>query len=147
MTKARSSWHRIVVVIRSGIVAFAIALVLQAVWSALIVANLKTSPAIPWSVPVIAVLVWLAWLYLGGKRWPRSTAEARRRYLRARAVPARVFLWALIAGALSITALAGYWIVMTQFVRMPSSSLPDMSQYPALTVALLIGTGSLNRPQ
>ncbi len=146
MTNTSSLWHRIVVVIRAGIVAFVIALVLQAVWSALIVANLKTSPAIPWSVPVIAVLVWFAWQYLGGKWWPRSTADARRRYLRARAVPARVFLWALIAGALSIAALAGYWIVMTQFVRMPSSSLPDMSQYPALTVVLLIGTGSLIGP-
>ena len=146
MTNASSLWHRIVVVVRAGIVAFAIALVLQGVWSALIVANLKTSPLIPWSVPVIAFLVSLAWLYLGGKWWPRSTADARRRYLRARPAPARVFLWALIAGALSITALAGCWIVMTQFVRMPSSSLPGISQYPALTVALLIGTGSRTAP-
>jgi membrane protease YdiL (CAAX protease family) len=146
MTNAHSLWHRIIVVIRAGIVAFVIALVLQGVWSALIVANLKTSPAIPWSVPVIAVLVWLAWRYLGGKWWPRSTADARRRYLRARAVPAPIFLWALTAGALSITALAGYWIVMTQLVRMPAGNLPDRSQYPALTVALLIGTGSLIGP-
>jgi membrane protease YdiL (CAAX protease family) len=146
MTDAHSLWHRIVVVVRSGIVAYLIALVLQAVWSALIVANLKISPAIPWSVPVIACLVWLAWQYLGGKWWPRSTAKARRRYLRARAVPARAFLWALLAGLLSIVALAGYWIVMAQFVRMPSNVLPDMSKYPWLTTALMIVTASLIGP-
>jgi len=106
-------------VARSGIVAFFIALFLQAVWSALIAINFATSPEIPWSVPVILLLVWLAWQYLGGKWVPRNTAGARRRCLRARAMPARVFVWALLAGALSIIALAGCWIVMTRFVRMP----------------------------
>src|ERR1039457_2638368 len=104
MTRARSVWRGIVVVVRSGIAAWFIALVLQGIWSALIVGNLQTSPAIPWSVPVIVFLVLLAWRYLGGKWGPRSTAETRRRYLRANAVPARVFLWALLAGSLSIAA-------------------------------------------
>ena len=52
-------------VVPAGIVAFVIALVLQAVWSALIVANLGTSPATLWCTPVMAVIVWLAWQYLG----------------------------------------------------------------------------------
>lgn len=51
---------------------------------------------------MIVPLVWLAWQYLGGKWVPRRTAEVRHRYLRARAMPARVFAWALLAGALSI---------------------------------------------
>ena len=65
-------------VVRSSIVAFVIALFLQGVWSALIAANLKTSPAIPWSVPVMAFLVWLAWQYLGGKWWPRNTRMVKK---------------------------------------------------------------------
>ena len=142
MTRARSVWRGIVVVVRSGIAAWFIALVLQGIWSALIVGNLQTSPAIPWSVPVIVFLVLLAWRYLGGKWGPRSTAETRRRYLRANAVPARVFLWALLAGSLSIAALAGYWIVMTQLVRMPGNVLPDMSKCPWL----MVGTGSVIGP-
>lgn len=126
--------------------AFIIALSLQGVWSALITVNLATSPEIPWSVPVIVPLVWFAWQYLGGKWVPRRTAEVRHRYLRARAMPARVFAWALLAGALSIVALAGCWIVMTRFVRMPGNVLPDMSQYPWLTTALMVVTGSLIGP-
>ena len=132
--------------VRSAIVAYFIALVLQGVWSALIAGNLATSPAIPWSVPVIAILVWLAWQSLDGKGWPSSTSAARHRYLRAHAVPARVFLWALVAGALSLTALAGCWIVMTQIVRMPGNVLPDVSKYPWLTTTLMIVTGSLIGP-
>ena len=57
MANAHTVWHRIIVVVRSGIVAFVIALGLQGVWSALIIGNLKTTPAIPWSVVVIALLV------------------------------------------------------------------------------------------
>jgi len=146
MKNAPLLWRRFVVIVQAGIASFFIALVLQSVWSAMIVANLKTSPAIPWSVPAIAVLVWLAWRYLGGKWWPRSTSESRRRHLRARTMPPQVFLLAVVAGVLSVAALAGYWIVMTQIVRMPSNALPDTSQYPWLTVALMVAAGSLIGP-
>lgn len=54
--------------------------------------------------------------------------------------------WALLAGLLSIAAPAGYWITMTQFVRMPGNVLPDMTAYPWLTSALWIATGSLIGP-
>jgi len=101
---------------------------------------------IPWSAPVMGILVWVAWQYLGGKWHPYGTACLRRRYLRARAVPAAVFAWALFAGALSITALAGLWIVMTQIVRIASNGFPDSSQYPLLTFASMVFTGSLIGP-
>src|SRR6266496_1330494 len=146
MRTAPSLLRRTVVVVQAGMVAYVIALVPQGVWSALIVVNLGTSPRLPWSVPAIAILVWFAWLWLGGKWWPRSTAEFRRRHLRARPMPARVFWWAVVAGALSITALAGIWIVITQFVRMPGNVLPDISKYPWLTTAMMIVTGSLIGP-
>jgi hypothetical protein len=126
--------------------AYFIALVLQGVWSALIVGNLATSPAIPWSIPVIAALVWLGWQYLDGKWWPRSSAETRHRHLRAQAVPARLFFRALIVGVLSLTTLPGCWIVMTQIVRMPGNVLPDVSKYPWLTTTLMLVTGSLIGP-
>jgi len=116
------------------------------VWAALVASNLRTSPALPWAVPVMALVLRLMWLYLGGKYWPRSTAQARRRYLRANPVSARVFGWALLAGAMSIVAFAGYWIVMFQLVKMPGNVLPDFSRYPMLTVALMIVMGSLAAP-
>jgi membrane protease YdiL (CAAX protease family) len=94
----------------------------------------------------MALLLWLAWSYLGGGGRPRSTSEARRRYLRANRKPALIYLWAWIAGSLSLFAFAGYWIVLFQLVKMRSNSFSDLSAYPRLTVALMIVTGSLVAP-
>jgi hypothetical protein len=57
---------------------------------------------------VTAILPWVMWQYFGGKWWRRSTAEARRRCLRANPVSGRAFAWALLAGTLSMVAFAGY---------------------------------------
>jgi membrane protease YdiL (CAAX protease family) len=142
----RSVSARILSVARSAILAFVILGFAQGVWAALLGSNLKTSPAIPWAVVAMALVLWLMWHYLGGKWWPRSTSEARSRYLRAKRVSGRVFAWALLAGALSIVALAGYWIVMFQLVKMPGNVIPDMSTYPLLTVALTVAMASLVSP-
>ena|SRR2546425_256735 len=116
------------------------------IWSALLVANLRSSPAVPWSVPAMALLLWLMWGYLGGKGWPRSTSDARRHYLRANRRSARTYLWSFAAGVLSVVALAGYWIVLFRLVKMPPNALPDVSSYPRMTVALMILMGSLVAP-
>ncbi len=118
----------------------------QGAWTALLLANLKIGKTIPWSVPAMALVLGLMWLYLGGKGWPRKTAEARRRYLRGRRVPGAVFAWALVAGVLSIAALAGIWIVMFQLFHMPGNVLPDTSKYSLTTVVLLLGMASLVSP-
>src|SRR5271170_5232530 len=71
---------------------------------------------------------------------------ARRNSLRARPVPAAVFAWAVLAGALAIAALVGLWIVIARLVRMPGSVLPDLSAYPRATVLLMLAMGSLISP-
>ncbi|MGD0010097.1 MAG: type II CAAX endopeptidase family protein [Terriglobia bacterium] len=142
----RSLSGRIMAVAWSGILGFLIIVFGAGVWAALVASNLKTSPAVPWAVPVMALVLGLMWLYLGGKYWPRSTSQARRRLLRANPVSAQAFGWALLAGVMSIAAFAGYWIVMFQLVKMPGNALPDFSRYPLLTVALMILMGSLAAP-
>ena len=126
-----------------AVMAIVLTAVTGGVWTALLDVNLATSPAIPWSVAVMAVLLWLLWRYLGGAGWPRSTADARRRYLRARRISGRVFAWAVVAGLLSIVALAGLWIVLFQVANLPSRALPDYSKYPLVTVALALVMASL----
>lgn len=138
--------RRIFAIVWSAILAFLILAFGQGVWAALFITNLKTSPRIPWAVVVMAVVLWLMWQYLGGKWWPRSTSEARHRYLRARRVSGRAFVWAMLAGVLSIVALTGYWIVMFQLVKMPANALPDMSSYPLLTIVLMRVMASLVSP-
>jgi hypothetical protein len=54
-------------IIGFGLLAFAITILAGGIWSALLVTNLRSGPAVPWSVPVMALLLWLMWSYLGGK--------------------------------------------------------------------------------
>ena len=146
MKTSGSIWGKIASVVRATVVGWLIALVLQVVWSALLVANLRLTPAVPWAAPTILVIVWCAWNFLGGKWGPRKSAEARRQYLRARPVSGGVLGWSLVAGALSIASLCGLWIVMTQLVRIPSMTLPQMENAPLWEVAVMLGAASLIGP-
>jgi membrane protease YdiL (CAAX protease family) len=133
-------------VVRAFFLSFLILIVGQVAWGVLLEPNLAKTPAIPWSVPAMAVILWLMWRYLGGKWWPARTSEARRRDLRANRVPGAVYAWSLVAGLSVIIAMAGCWIVMFQLVNMKSIQwVPDFSKYP-LTMALAVIMASLVSP-
>ena len=140
-------FSRILAVVWAGLLASLITGLGAGAWTALLASNLKTSPAIPWAVPVMALVLWLLWQYLGGKWWPRSTAEARRSHLRANPVSRRVFGWALLAGALALVALAGFWIVLVELTKVGGNpTFPNYAAYPLLTVALGLLMGSVVSP-
>ena len=126
-----------------GALAVFLTLCVGGAWSALLVANLTTTPAIPWAVPVMALILWLAWQYLGGRWWPGRTSEKRRRLLRANPVSGRIFAWAIAAGLLAIVALTGLWIVLIQVVKSPGNPVPDWSAYPLFTTVLVVVMASL----
>lgn len=78
----------------------------------LLYANIRFWPAVPWSVPLLAVYMWFFWQYLRGRWWPRSTAEVRRHTLRANPLSASVWRWALIAGYFAMgSSYALHWVV------------------------------------
>jgi membrane protease YdiL (CAAX protease family) len=136
-----SAW--IPTVVWSGAMAFILATSLGAIWTVLIIINTATSPAIPWAVAVMALLLWIMWQYMGGRWWPRSTSQARHRLMRARWLPGRVFAWAVVAGLLSIVALVGYWIVLLQLIKIPTRVAPNFSGYPLYTAILTLVMASL----
>jgi membrane protease YdiL (CAAX protease family) len=131
---------------RSALVSLVIALVPQGVWSAMIIVNLRTTPALPWATVVMTLALWFVVRYLN--RRPESTRvpEIRRRPPRADLVSRPVFLWALLAGALAVVALIGVWITLASLVRMPGSVLPDLSAYPWWTAGLAVVTGAAISP-
>jgi len=102
-----------------------------------IVANLRTSPRLPWLLVVTAIWLWLFWWYLSGRGWPTRTAEMRRRDLRGGPVPGRVWIWALIAGALGILSTLGLAATITRLANVPHEAFKapvDFSAYPRVTV-------------
>ena len=129
-----------------GFTGLFISLLAAVVWTALIFANFKTNPHVPWSVPVMALFLWAMWRCWGGAGWPRSTSDTRRRYLRANPVSKLALAWSLVAGVLGIVALAGYWIVFFNLFKMKPNSIPDTSAYPALTIYPMLVMGSLVSP-
>lgn len=146
ITTNRPWYGRILSAGWAAILGIFIALFGQGVWTALIVINLKTTPAIPWAVAVMGVVLWIIFQYLGGRRRPQSTSDERRLRLRAKPLPGDVFAWALLAGGLSIVALAGWWLLISAIMKISGSVLPDMSKYPWLTTVLAVAMGSLISP-
>jgi len=61
-------------------------------------------------------------------------------------VSGEVLAWSLLAGVLSIIALAGCWIVMFQLVKMAPNVLGDLSNAPLLTTVLVGVMSSLVSP-
>lgn len=139
--------RKMVATLGAAALAFAILFVGQAIWGGLLAANFRNSPrTAPWSVPVMAVVLWVFWTYLGGRWWPRRTSQARRRARRAHPVSGTDFLLSCLAGALAIVALAGYWIVFFQLAKTPANAIGDPSKFPLLTVVLLAVMSSLVSP-
>jgi membrane protease YdiL (CAAX protease family) len=112
-------------------------------WGALIIANVITTPAVPWSVAVMAIVLLVALLYLGGRWGPTRTADWRKAHLRARVVPRRVLGWALLAGALALVALVGLWIVLVELTKVGGNpTIPNSNQIPPVALGLMLVMGS-----
>lgn len=138
------AWRRAVAVLWAAILALLVAGAASVVWGGLLITNLATSPEVPWAVVVMAVALWLLWRYLGGSWWPRSTSSQRHALLRWRLVPRRVLGWALLAGALSLLALVGLWIVLVELTHVGGNpTIPGAATTPAVTLALALVMGSL----
>jgi membrane protease YdiL (CAAX protease family) len=120
-------------------------LAFAALWGALVYANLRSSPEVPWALPALVVGLAALWRYLGGAGWPARTRARRRELLRANPVPLRAFLWSGIAGLFAVGALAGLWIVTARLWPMPPNRLLPgrFTTSPAMTAAIVLGASLL----
>jgi len=103
--------------------------------------NLKFLPAVPWLLPATLVWLWLFWRYCDGHGWPRSTAEARRRDLRARPLSGQEWFWSLLAGSLGMICVDAIAFLTPRLAEIPRDAfkLPlDLSVYPWWTLAAIL---------
>ena len=137
---------RVALLARALVVAVAIGLLPQGIWSAMLLVNLRVSPTVPWGIPVMIAVLWVLGQYLNGRWSPASTRAVRHRSLRATRVSRSVLLWTWLAGLLAVLALSGYWIVFASLTPMPGSVLPDLSGYPWWTAWLAVAMGAAISP-
>jgi membrane protease YdiL (CAAX protease family) len=129
----------------TGLFAVVFTGVISGVWAGFLVTNLKLTPAVPWAVVPMALVLWAAWSFLGGQWGFARSQAARAAYLRAGPLPGTTTtIWAIAAGLLGIIALAGLWVVLHALVRTPSNPLSNVSQYPPLTVFILLAMASIS---
>jgi membrane protease YdiL (CAAX protease family) len=128
----------------TGVFAVVMTAVVSGVWAALLIANLRVSPAIPWSAAAMGLILWALWSFLGGGWGPSRSREARRGLLRAGPLPPRLMAWAVVAGLLWIAFLAGFWIVLHQVVATPGRALPDLSKTPAIMLVATLAAGAIS---
>jgi len=143
MTSGHSVVGRLAWLAGAALLALILTTFASGLWAALLLANLRTSPTVPWAVVPMAAILWCIWQYAGGRWWPRTTSGARHAFRRASRVSGRALAVALVAGACSLMALTGLWIVLFQTGAMRGNPLPDLSRYPAPTVAAVLVMASL----
>jgi membrane protease YdiL (CAAX protease family) len=136
-------WRRLPVAVRAVIAG---ALVLQGgnlLTGPLVLANLTLLPAVPWSVPLLAAYVWFYWQYLQGRWWPRSTAEARRRGLRANRLSSGVWRSAMAAGSLALAASFALQWVVGRLTPLGYGIPAPLQQFPVVTLLAVLLTLSV----
>src|SRR4249919_3735575 len=127
----------------AGVLTLVLAGAVSGLWAGLLTLNLRTAPTLPWAAAVMAIVLWLAWLYGNGRGWPQRTADSRRSLLRARRIDSSTFALALVCGGLSLVALTGGWILGFQSGLMRGNNLPDFSQDPIQMVVVVIAMAAV----
>ena len=130
--------------VRAVVVGLAVALAGTLPWVGLIKANVRFVPSVPWSVPVMALVLAAWWLYfVRGRGWPEGTGRSRRLGSRANAVPAQLWGPALGTGILGLLAMLLFQGVLGRLVTLPQQRDLDPSKYPMLTVVAWVVMGGL----
>jgi membrane protease YdiL (CAAX protease family) len=126
------------VVFAALVVSFAITAIGQGIWGVMAIANVKLTPALPWSAIVMPVVLAGLGLFLAGRAWPRRGAAARRALAPFAPVSRPAWIWSLAAGVAGVVALAGLWTVLGSLARTAPNALPDTRGIPLWTAVPML---------
>ncbi len=130
-------WERIPIVARAIVVGFLVfAIVGSVAWPAIMI----LIPA-PWSIGVMAIVLWVYLRYVSGSWWPKATTESRRARFRATKLPMRVWKWSLIAALLAAVLLESSLVVAFRIIEFPAEAWTlayDFADAPIWQVWLFI---------
>ena len=130
-------WRRLPVIVRAILIGELVVSIGGLLPELAIVANLKTSPQVPWLLVVTGLWLWLFWWYLSGGGWPKITSDTRRQDLRGGPLSGRMWKWALVAGTFGILCTIALGFTLARLANVPRDAFKapvDFSVYPRLTV-------------
>lgn len=143
---ARASWGSLRPAVIAVLLGWGILGIGGFVSGALMVANLRWAPALPLFLPATVLWLWLFWRYVNGAGWPRSTADLRRGLLRARSLSPRAWAWAMVAGALALTAVMGLAFITYRFADLPEAAYRapfEVAGFPPWTLVAIFASVAL----
>lgn len=134
-------WRKLKVWFRAVVTGLIVAGVPTFVWAALGAVNLQLTPRMPWSVPLMAVLLWAYWRYVRGDGPPRRLSTIRNKHLRAGSLSPGVWRMALLAGG---SAVAAVWASFAALRGVLHIAAPpnDLTRFPVWTIFAAIVMGS-----
>ncbi len=115
-------------------------------WSIIAIANLRLSPNIPWSFPLMAIVLLMIWKYLDGNWIPKSTKRVRQLWMRANSLTKRKRKWGWISAILLGCTIFCLIILGIRIMDVPSGQINQIERiinYPFWTVISLIIMTSL----
>jgi membrane protease YdiL (CAAX protease family) len=113
-------------------------------WSMLFAANVRVARAVPWAIVPMAIYLWAYWRFIGGEWGPSDTAAARRGYLRANPLTARMWSLSIASGLIGFGALLAFLALMARLVELPASAaITTPSGMTRATMFALLVTASI----
>src|SRR5262249_19088382 len=143
VTIVRALWTRTPVVVRAVLAGAAVTAAGTLPWAALVAANIRRDPAVPWAVPLMTIYLWVFWKWTPGAGWPPSTAAARRRDARANPLSDDLWSAALGAGIVGLVALVVFQQLFNRVIALPRHPVDDLSAIPVWTLLSLLVTSAL----
>jgi len=124
-------WQRIPLVIRAVVLGFAVSTLGIGIWVVLF----STVP-VPWSLGLMAIVLWAYWKYFGGTGWPTSTAAYRRESLRATTMTPAAWRQSLGAAACFVVAFHAGLVVTFRIMPIPLDALTAEYNFDATSLWL-----------
>ncbi len=129
-------WRRIPVWLRATLIGIFVSSLGIYAW--LVIAT-RIQP--PWSIFIMAFLLWIYVKYFGGSWWPRSTAEGRMTRFRSTTISSRVWKWSLVSALLIVAIWQSGMVVTFRLLGFPREAFAagdDLEAMP-LWMAWLFG--------
>ena len=137
--KLIAAWRWLPVLVRAPIVAFVVLNIGSTAGVVPVFANTKFLPAIPWSLPITALVMGFFLYYFTGGGYPIATRAVRQDVTRLKSLPWPIWRAVVPPLLLSIVAVTSLRLLLPSILPIEAPKIAlDLSPYPFVTVMGLL---------